>query len=44
MIRLAIRVARGHADLVLAELSVLAPAGFEERDLGGRVVRSGSPR
>ena len=34
MIRLAIRVARDRADLVLAELSVLAPAGFEERDLG----------
>jgi ribosomal protein L11 methyltransferase len=34
VIRLAIRVARDHADLVLAELSVLAPAGFEERDLG----------
>ena len=34
MIRLAIRVARDQAELVLAELSVLAPAGFEERDLG----------
>ena len=34
MIRLAVRVARDRAELVLAELSVLAPAGFEERDLG----------
>jgi ribosomal protein L11 methyltransferase len=34
VIRLAIRVARDQAELVLAELSVLAPAGFEERDLG----------
>jgi ribosomal protein L11 methyltransferase len=34
VIRLAVRVARDRAELVLAELSVLAPAGFEERDLG----------
>jgi ribosomal protein L11 methyltransferase len=34
VIRLAVRVAREHAELVLAELAVLAPAGFEERDLG----------
>jgi ribosomal protein L11 methyltransferase len=34
VIRLAVRVARDQAELVLAELSVLAPAGFEERDLG----------
>ena len=34
MIRLAVRVARDRAELVLAELSALAPAGFEERDLG----------
>jgi ribosomal protein L11 methyltransferase len=37
VIRLAVRVAREQAELVLAELSVLAPAGFEERDLGGVV-------
>lgn len=34
MIRLAVRVARDRADLVLAELAVLAPGGLEERDLG----------
>jgi ribosomal protein L11 methyltransferase len=34
VIRLAVRAAREQADLVLAELSVLAPRGFEERDLG----------
>jgi ribosomal protein L11 methyltransferase len=34
VIRLAVRVARERAEIVLAELSVLAPAGFEERDLG----------
>jgi ribosomal protein L11 methyltransferase len=34
VIRLAVRVARDQAELVLAELSALAPAGFEERDLG----------
>ncbi len=33
MIRLAVRVAREHAELALAELLVLAPAGVEERDL-----------
>jgi ribosomal protein L11 methyltransferase len=34
VIRLAVRVARDRADLLLAELTVLAPGGFEERDLG----------
>jgi ribosomal protein L11 methyltransferase len=34
VIRLAVRVARDRAELVLAELTVLAPGGFEERDLG----------
>jgi len=34
MIRLAVRVQREHAELALAELLVLAPAGVEERDLG----------
>ena len=33
MIRLAIRVARDQAELVLAELAELAPAGLEERDV-----------
>jgi ribosomal protein L11 methyltransferase len=37
MIRLAVRVARERAELVLAELTVLAPGGFEERDLGDAV-------
>jgi ribosomal protein L11 methyltransferase len=37
VIRLAVRVARDRAELVLAELTVLAPGGFEERDLGGVV-------
>ncbi len=37
MIRLAVRVAREQAELVLAELAVLAPAGFEERDVGDLV-------
>jgi ribosomal protein L11 methyltransferase len=37
VIRLAVRVAREQAELVLAELAVLAPAGFEERDAGGLV-------
>ena len=34
MIRLALRVARGDAEVVLAELLQLAPAGLEERELG----------
>jgi ribosomal protein L11 methyltransferase len=39
MIRLAVRVRRADADLVLAELLTLAPGGVEETDLeGGRVV------
>ncbi|MGI8593115.1 MAG: 50S ribosomal protein L11 methyltransferase [Solirubrobacteraceae bacterium] len=37
MIRLAVRVQREHAELVLAELLVLAPAGVEERDLGDAI-------
>lgn len=38
MIRLAVRVQRAQADIVLAELLELAPAGVEERELdGGRV-------
>ena len=38
MIRLAVRVAREHAELVLAELLELAPGGVEEVDVGGAVV------
>ncbi len=38
MIRLAVRVARSHADLVLAELTELAPAGLEERDVDAGTV------
>ncbi|HEY6758929.1 MAG TPA: 50S ribosomal protein L11 methyltransferase [Baekduia sp.] len=39
MIRLAVRVRREDADVVLAELLALAPSGVEEADLdGGRVV------
>ena len=34
MIRLALRVRRAEADLVLAELLELAPSGVEEVDLG----------
>jgi ribosomal protein L11 methyltransferase len=34
VIRLAVRVPRERAELVLADLSVLAPGGCEERDLG----------
>jgi ribosomal protein L11 methyltransferase len=34
LIRLAVRVKRGHAELVLAELLELAPGGVEEVDLG----------
>ena len=37
MIRLAVRVPRSRAELVLAELAVLAPAGFEEREVGDLV-------
>jgi len=33
VIRLAVRVAREHADLVTAELMALSPAGMEERDV-----------
>ncbi|HSD80600.1 MAG TPA: 50S ribosomal protein L11 methyltransferase [Solirubrobacteraceae bacterium] len=38
MIRLAVRVRREQAELVLAELLGLAPSGVEERDLPGGVV------
>jgi ribosomal protein L11 methyltransferase len=38
MIRLAVRVARADAELALAELLVLAPAGVEEVDLGDEGV------
>jgi ribosomal protein L11 methyltransferase len=38
MIRLAIRVAREQAELVLAELADLAPAGLEERDIDAGTV------
>ena len=38
MIRLAIRVARDQAELVLAELAELAPAGLEERDVDEHTV------
>ena len=38
MIRLAIRVRREHAEIVLAELLELAPGGVEERDVGEMVV------
>lgn len=38
MIRLAVRVAREHAELALAELLVLAPAGVEEVDVGEEIV------
>lgn len=38
MIRLALRVRREHAELVLAELLELAPAGVEEVDTGDEVV------
>ena len=37
MIRLAVRVAREHAELVLAELMAFAPAGLEEREARRRV-------
>lgn len=38
MIRLAVRVQRAQAELVLAELIELAPAGVEEVELGGGIV------
>jgi ribosomal protein L11 methyltransferase len=38
MLRLAVRVAREHAEVVLAELLELAPGGVEEVDVGGAVV------
>ena len=38
MIRLAIRVARADAEVVLAELLELVPAGLEERDAGADAV------
>src|SRR5581483_10526696 len=41
MIRLAVRVRREHAELVLAELLELAPGGVEEVDLSGGVVEYG---
>ncbi len=37
MIRLAVRVAREHADTVLAQLLELVPSGLEERELGDAV-------
>ena len=41
MIRLGVRVAREHADLVLAELLALVPGGVEERDVSAAVVEYG---
>jgi ribosomal protein L11 methyltransferase len=41
LIRLGVRVAREHADLVLAELLELAPGGVEERDVSADVVEYG---
>jgi len=38
MIRLAVRVAREQAELVLAELAQLAPGGLEERDIDEATV------
>lgn len=38
MIRLSLRVEREHAELVLAELVELVPAGVEELDDGGEIV------
>jgi ribosomal protein L11 methyltransferase len=38
VIRLAVRVARAQAELVLAELAELAPAGLEERDVDAETV------
>jgi ribosomal protein L11 methyltransferase len=41
IIRLGVRVARADAELVLAELLVLAPGGVEERDISDDVVEYG---
>jgi ribosomal protein L11 methyltransferase len=41
VIRLGVRVTRADAELVLAELLVLAPGGVEERDVGDDVVEYG---
>jgi ribosomal protein L11 methyltransferase len=38
MIRVAVRVPREHADVVLAELLALAPGGLEERDVDAATV------
>ena len=38
MIRLAVRVAREHAELVTAELLALSPAGIEEREIDAATV------
>jgi ribosomal protein L11 methyltransferase len=38
VLRLAVRVARAHAELVLAELLELAPSGVEEVDVGADLV------
>jgi ribosomal protein L11 methyltransferase len=38
LIRLAVRVAREHAELVLAELAEISPAGLEERDVDDHTV------
>jgi ribosomal protein L11 methyltransferase len=38
MIRLAIRVSREHAEIVLAELAEVAPGGLEERDVDADTV------
>jgi ribosomal protein L11 methyltransferase len=38
VIRLALRVRRADAEIVLAEVLALAPAGLEERDVGDEVV------
>ena len=38
MIRLAVRVHRAHAEILLAELLELAPAGVEETQVGEEVV------
>ncbi|MEA2312416.1 MAG: ribosomal protein methyltransferase, partial [Solirubrobacteraceae bacterium] len=38
MIRLAIRVARDRAELVLAELTQLSPAGLEEREIDADTI------
>ena len=41
LIRLGVRVARAHADVVLAELLELVPGGVEERDVGDDVIEYG---